>query len=288
MMTDPFRVAGKAGACTSKGEQPVSYQPTEKFIFPKWANYFLPMILLTAIGAGTVVPPIILYGGSAETQNVGYQPTQPVPYSHALHVGKEGLDCRYCHNTVDSAAFASIPATDVCITCHAPGTTMDGTDTGFAGVHQNSLHLRPVWESWETGKAIPWVKVHDLADYAYFNHSAHVIKGVGCVSCHGRVDKMGSPVTGEEIAGVYQAHNLSMGWCLECHRAPEKFLRPLDQVTSMDWSPLDDARVQAAITAGDLREGDADAAQLWLGEKLKAQHEINNAAYMQACSTCHR
>jgi hypothetical protein len=177
----------------------------------------------------------------------------------------------------------------VCITCHAPGTKpSDGTPTQFAGIHQNSLNLRPVWESWESGKPIPWVKVHDLADYAYFNHAAHVNKGVGCYSCHGRVDKMGSPATGEEIPGVYQAHNLSMGWCLECHRAPEKHLRPLHAVTVMDWSPLDDERVQAEIAAGNLPEGDEQAAQLWLGTKLKAEHEINNAAYMQACSTCHR
>jgi len=266
----------------------VSYQPTDKFVFPKWANYFLPLILMTAVGAGTVVPPIVMWGGSAETQNVGYQPTQPVPYSHALHVGKLGLDCTYCHNTVKDAGFAAIPATDVCINCHAPAENADGTPTKVAGVHQASLHLRPVWESYQTGKAIPWVKVHDLADYAYFNHSAHVNKGVGCVSCHGRVDKMGSPVTGESIVGVYQAENLSMGWCLECHRAPEKHLRPIDKVTVMDWSPLDDERVQSAIAAGELREGDADAAQLWLGKKLKAEYQINNATYMQACSTCHR
>lgn len=266
----------------------MSYQPTDKFVFPKWANYFLPLILLTAVGAGTVVPPIVLWGGSAETQNVGYQPNQPVPYSHALHVGQLGLDCTYCHNTVSKAAFAAIPATDVCINCHAPGEKADGTPTNVSGIHQSSINLRPVWESWETGKPIPWVKVHDLADYAYFNHSAHINKGVGCVSCHGRVDQMGAAGTEDTIAGVYQAENLSMGWCIECHRAPEKHLRPIEHVTTMDWSPLDNEQVQKAISEGTLAEGDADAAQLWLGTRLKEEYKINNAAYMQACSTCHR
>ncbi|MEO0475335.1 MAG: cytochrome c3 family protein, partial [Planctomycetota bacterium] len=127
-----------------------------------------------------------------------------------------------------------------------------------------------------------------LADYAYFNHSAHVNKGVGCVTCHGRVDKMGGAGTDDSIAGVYQVQNLSMGWCLECHREPEKYLRPLDKITDMDYSPLDNSRVIAAIAAGDVDEGDEHGAQLWLGTKLKEEYEINNPAYMQSCSTCHR
>lgn len=265
------------------------YEKTDQFVFPKWANYLLPLIVLSALGGAMAVPPLVMYGGSAETLNVGYQPDQPVPYSHAIHVGKLGMDCRACHNTVEDAGFASIPPTQMCINCHAPGKDMQTQlPTNMPGVHQNSLNLRPVWESYYTGKPIPWVKVHDEPDYVYFNHSAHVNKGIGCVSCHGRVDKMGGANTDDPIAGVYQAHNLSMGWCLECHRAPEKHLRPPDKITQMDWSPLDDARVIAAIEKGELQEDDRQGAQLWLGTKLKDQYQINNPAYMQSCSTCHR
>ena len=266
----------------------MSYEKTDQFVFPKWVNYLLPLIVVSALGGATVVPPLVMYGGSAETLNVGYQPDQPVPYSHAVHVGKLGMDCRFCHTTVDKASFAAIPPTQTCISCHAPKANPDGTDTGMPGAHQASLNLRPVWESYFTGDPIPWIKIHDLPDWAYFSHEAHVNKGVGCVSCHGRVDKMGGAGTDDSIAGVYQVENLSMGWCLECHRAPEQHLRPLDKITSMDWSPLDDERVQGQIAAGKLEEGDERAAQIWLGTELKKEFEINNPAYMQSCSTCHR
>ena len=270
----------------------MSYQATDKFVFPKWANYFLPLIVLSVLGGGMVVPPLVLYGFSAETQNVGFQPEQPVPYSHAIHVGQLGLDCRYCHNTVDDSSFASIPPTQTCINCHAPGQYLEGDDRGLptnlSGIHQASQNLRPVWESSETGVAVPWIKVHDLADYGYFDHSAHVSKGVGCVTCHGRVDLMGASGSTDMIAGVYQVNNLSMGWCIECHRAPEQHLRPLAEVTNMQWSPLDDTRVQAEIAAGNTDLEDETVAQLWLGNLLKRKYEINDAAYMQSCTTCHR
>ncbi len=266
----------------------MSYEKTDQFVFPKWVNYLLPLIVVSVLAGATTVPPLVMYGGSAETLNVGYQPDQPVPYSHATHVGKLGMDCKSCHNTVDKASFAAIPPTQMCINCHAPGKDLKGLPTNMPGVHQASLNLRPVWESYFSGESIPWKKVHDLPDYAYFSHDAHVNKGVGCVSCHGRVDKMGGAGTNDAVAGVYQAKNLSMGWCLECHRAPEKHLRPLDQITSMDWSPLHDPRVIAAIEQGEVEEGDKQAAQLWLGTRLKQEYEINNPAYMQSCSTCHR
>ena len=257
-------------------------------MFPKWANYLLPLLVLSVLGGAAVVPPLVVYGGSAETLNVGYQPDQPVPYSHATHVGKLGMDCRTCHNTVTDASFAAIPPTQTCINCHAPGTDDKDLPTGQPGAHQNSINLEPVWESYYTGESIPWGKVHDIADYAYFSHEGHVGKGVGCVSCHGRVDKMGGANTNDPIAGVYQVQNLSMGWCLECHREPELHLRPLDKITDMDWSPLDDDRVKQAIAAGEIKEKDERGAQLWLGMRLKEEYEINNPAYMQSCSTCHR
>jgi len=270
-------------------------EPRKKhFVFPQWTNYLLPVLVVSVLGGGLYVPVLWTFGAAPDTINVGYMPEQPVDYSHAVHVGKLGIDCRYCHNTVDEAGFAAIPPTQTCINCHAPGFEVDEDtgdfvrdangrpvvlESGFAGIRQNSTELLPVWVSYKTGKPIPWVKVHDLADYAYFSHEAHVNNGVGCVSCHGRVDRM-------EV--VYQAENLSMSWCLECHREPEQYLRPREQVTNMTWSPLDDPTVQQAIADGLVPKDDAAAAQRYLGSRLKIQYEIKGEHYMQACSTCHR
>ncbi|QDU72692.1 cytochrome c3 family protein [Mucisphaera calidilacus] len=236
----------------------------QPYVFPSWANYLLPVVLLMIVGAGMYVPATTYLTLSAGTLNPGYRPEQPVPYSHELHAGELGMDCTYCHTTVEDAAFAAIPPTQTCINCHNP-------ETDAAGLRKNSDKLQPVYESYRTGKPVKWVKVHDLADYSYFNHSAHVNKGVGCYSCHGRVDKMG-----EE--GVYQVENLSMGWCIECHREPEKHLRPLDQVTSMTYH-LELPKV------GD--ETDEEA-QLRIGLELKEKYNIHSIAYMTSCSTCHR
>ncbi len=255
-------------------------QSSRNAFFPRWANYLLPLIVLGIMGGGVYVPLLVFGGLSPKTLNVGYQPDQPVPYSHATHVGQLGMDCRYCHYTVEDASFAAVPPTQVCINCHNP-------EDGELGVWKASPNLDPIHASYETGEPVDWIKIHDLADYAYFNHSAHVNKGIGCVSCHGRVDQMGGAGTDAPIPGVYQVAELSMGWCLDCHRAPEQHLRPLDEVTNMAWSPLDDERVQRAIEDGELSD-DAGAAQLWLGELLKEEHNVHHAAYMQSCSTCHR
>ncbi|WP_428387435.1 cytochrome c3 family protein [Mucisphaera sp.] len=239
------------------------------FVFPTWANYLLPVTLLLVMGAGVYIPATTYYTLSAGTLNPGYMPEQPVPYSHELHVGQLGMDCTYCHTTVDEAAFAAVPATQTCIACHNP-------ETNAAGLRKNSDKLQPVYDSYRTGEPVEWVKVHDLADYSYFDHSAHVNKGVGCYSCHGRVDKMG-----EE--GVYQVANLSMGWCIECHREPEKHLRPLDQITSMTYHTGEgpnDLQVQAGESLAD--------AQLRVGLQLKETYNIHSIAYMTSCSTCHR
>ncbi len=213
------------------------------FVFPRWANK-----TRNLVGVALVVTPLYLialvwYGASPKTMNVGYQPEQPVPYSHALHVGELGIDCRYCHNTVENAAFAAIPPTETCMNCHK-------------SIWTKSSRLLLVRESYATGTPIPWVKVHDLPDYVYFNHSAHVSRGVGCVSCHGRVDRM---------IEVHQDQPLSMGWCLDCHRQPELSLRPLDQVTNMAFEPPED--------------------HLAFGRRLREQHNINPPT---DCSTCHR
>src|SRR5213594_579018 len=128
---------------------------------------------------------------------------QPVQFSHKHHVGDDGIDCRYCHSTVETSASAGMPATAVCMNCHKQ-------------IWADSPYLEPVRASFRTGVPIEWLRVHDLPDYAYFNHSIHVNKGVGCSTCHGRVDQM--PI-------VYQASSLQMEWCLGCHRNPEKFIR---------------------------------------------------------------
>ncbi len=228
--------------------------------FARWANYLLPLIIVAAVGGGLYAPLIVGLGLSPKTLAVGYQPTQPVPYSHELHAGKLGIDCRYCHNTVETNAFAALPPTQTCMNCHT-------------NILTDSVSLAPVRQSWAEKTPIEWVKVHDLGDYAYFNHSAHVNKGVGCVTCHGQIDQM-------EV--VYQDQELSMGWCLSCHREPEKYLRPREEVTNMHWSPKDhpDFAGRPEISVAD--------AQLELGKKLKVEYRVRDTQYMQSCSTCHR
>jgi menaquinone reductase, multiheme cytochrome c subunit len=213
------------------------------YIFPRWSNTIRPLATLLLAGGLVYVVVLATDGLSGETTNVGYQPAQPVPYSHALHAGDLGIDCRYCHNTLEQGAFAAVPPTQTCMNCHAL-------------IRTQSPKLLLVRESYATGIPIPWVKVHDLPDYAYFNHSAHVTRGVACVSCHGRVDKMET---------VYQAEPLTMGWCLDCHRYPERFVRPLDQVTRMNWVPPED--------------------QATLGRRLCETGDIRPST---DCSTCHR
>jgi hypothetical protein len=172
---------------------------------------------------------------------------QPVQFSHKHHVSDCGIDCRYCHTSVETSAVAGIPPTKTCMNCHSQ-------------LWANSPYLEPVRESYRTGKPIEWTRVHDLPDFVYFNHSIHVTKGVGCSTCHGRVDLM--PLT-------WQASSLQMEWCLECHRAPEKFIRPKDKVFTMDWPP--DDWNQAAE-----------------GPMLIKQNNIQSTQVLTSCSTCHR
>jgi hypothetical protein len=214
-----------------------------RFDFPPWFNH----LRIVAAVAAVMVPVyavLLFYGGfSPRTTAVGYRPIQPVPYSHALHAGQLGIDCRYCHTTVETAAFAAIPPTQTCMNCHH-------------AIRKDSPALLPVRESYATGEPVRWVKVHDLPEFAYFDHSAHVRHGVGCVSCHGRIDKMDV---------VQQAEPLNMLWCLDCHRHPERKLRPLDQVTVMDYVPREDQAV--------------------LGPRLVRDLDVRTST---DCSTCHR
>ena len=184
-------------------------------IFPRWS---LRVPLYLGLGApliGILLVGAVWYYGSPEYTDVGYRPRQPVPYSHEFHVGELNLDCRYCHASVEVSAVSNVPPTKVCMNCHHI-------------ILRDSVSLEPLRESADNGTGMRWVRVHNLPDYAYFDHSAHVGAGVGCSSCHGRVDTM-------EV--VYQAEPLSMGWCLDCHRDPEQHIRPLDAVTDMAWVP---------------------------------------------------
>jgi len=171
---------------------------------------------------------------------------QPVQFSHEHHVGGLGIDCRYCHTSVEESSFAGIPPTKTCMNCHSQ-------------IWANSPFLKPVRESWRTGKPIVWTRVHNLADFVYFDHSIHVHKGVGCVTCHGRVDRM--PL-------MWQEQSLQMEWCLDCHRHPERFVRPREYVFRMDWQPPID--------------------QIELGQQLMKDYNIRSAAELTSCSTCHR
>ena len=210
-------------------------------IFPKWTNQVPRKLLIGIIVLANVVIVSVWYFFSPRFLDVGYAPTQPVPYSHKLHAGQLGLDCQYCHTSVAISKQANVPATQTCMNCHNQ-------------IKTDSEKLAPIRESWATGQPVEWVRVHNLADYAYFNHAAHVTVGVGCESCHGRIDKM-------EV--VYQAEPLSMGWCLDCHREPEKFLRPVEEVTTMGYKADD---------------------QMKLGAELV---EKNNVSPPQYCQGCH-
>lgn len=225
-----------------------------RFQFPPWTN----KLTLLVLGFGGVLAlygvSVGMYATSPTTINIGYSPKQPIPFSHKLHAGQLKMDCRYCHTTVDKSAFAAIPDSKICANCHT-GKSADGT-TELAAVHSESAALAPLRESLATGKSIPWVKVHNLPDFVYFDHSAHVTRGVSCVSCHDRVDRMDE---------VFQAKPLSMSWCLDCHRNPTPHLRPLDKITELGWVP--------------------EESPLAVGKRV---HEELNIKSSTNCSTCHR
>lgn len=212
-------------------------------IFPRWFNGLRVALGGSAVLGGAYVVTLFAYGASPITLNVGFAPEQPVPFSHALHAGELALDCRYCHTTVEQAARAAIPPTETCMNCHQR-------------IRTQSDALAPVVASFASGDPVRWKRVHDLPDYVYFDHSAHVTRGVGCVVCHGRIDTM---------ERVRQEQPLSMGWCLDCHRNPAPNLRPPEFATSMDWQP--------------------DRPAQELGAELARSRDIRPST---DCSTCHR
>ena len=182
-------------------------------VFPKWTNWVPLLLIFGGVSHVVGIIFVIWYWLSPSHLNVRYQPEQPVEFSHKLHAGELGLDCRYCHSAIEEGAHANIPSTQTCMNCHSQ-------------VKTESPKLALVRESFSENKPIPWVYIHKLPDYAYFNHSVHLAAGVGCFSCHGRIDQM-------EV--VAQEKPLSMGWCLDCHREPENHLRPLSEITNMEY-----------------------------------------------------
>lgn len=191
-------------------------------ILPKWTNKLPAILAAGVLVAGSSVVGGIWYYGSPKYLNMGYQPDQPVAYSHKLHAGDLGLDCRYCHTTVETSPRANVPPTATCMNCHKV-------------VKADSELLAVVRDSHDSKKPIEWIKVYQLPGYAYFNHGSHVNAGVGCMSCHGNVAEM-------EVIAI--AKPMSMGWCLDCHRQPESHLRPLDQVTNMQWvAPVNQSEI---------------------------------------------
>jgi hypothetical protein len=219
-------------------------------LFPKSANRLPLQIVIYLFVLGGIASAGINYYATNKWANVGYAPVQPVPYSHKLHVGQLGLDCRYCHSNVDKSGFANLPTAQTCMNCHSQ-------------VKADSPLLAVVRQSYETATPVPWVKIHAVPDYVYFNHSVHVTRGISCVECHGRIDEM-------EV--VAQEKPLSMGFCLDCHRNPEQHLRdlrdPAQTVTRLGWV-----------------HPEGKKGQLDQGLKLVKDHNIMPP---QSCSGCHR
>ena len=193
-------------------------------IFPRQLNLLPAVLAVAALAGGIGIVLVFWIYFSPRNLQVGYAPDQPVRYSHRLHAGELGIDCRYCHANVERSQEAMIPPTQTCMGCHNI-------------VRNQSAALAPVRESWETGRSVEWVRVHKLPEHTYFDHSVHLAAGVGCVSCHGRVDQM-------EVVRIEQP--IAMGWCLDCHRNPGPNLRPADQITNMAWEPDENWQPQGA------------------------------------------
>lgn len=216
-------------------------------LFSRRANVHARVVIIGSIvlicGAGWATSTIFW---SPYTTYVDVPFDQPVPFSHKHHVTDDGIDCRYCHNAVEKSGFAGMPSTETCMTCHSQLWT-------------EAPVLAPVRQSLATNTPLKWNRVHDLPDFAYFNHSIHVAKGVGCSTCHGRIDQM--PVT-------WRTKTLYMKWCLECHRQPQKFIRPRSEIYNMAWQPSGNQGTE--------------------GAKLAAQYHVDRSGRLTNCSTCHR
>lgn len=239
----------------------------QEFHFPNWVNKFVLLVIGSGLAVAGYLGTCLFAAIHPSIVNVGHQPKQPVPFSHKIHAGTLKLDCRYCHNTVEKTGHAAIPPTATCGNCHGGNRVKEGATLSV--VKPESPLLAPIRESLESaefgakpGQPVQWKRVHDLPDYVYFNHSVHINRGVSCVSCHGRVDKMET---------VQQVKALSMKFCLDCHRNPEAHIRDPELVTQLDFVPRD----------SEGKEIDA----LTYGKEWADELQINPNV---SCSTCHR
>ena len=240
--------------------------------FPRWTNW-LPLKVVVILGAlGTAATAGVWYYFTPKYTRVGYQPIQPVPFPHDIHVTQLGMDCRYCHSFVEVSAHSNVPNTQTCMNCHSQ-------------VQKDNPKLLAVRQSWASGLPVTWVQIHKTPDYVYFNHSVHVNRGISCYSCHGDVNHM--PV-------VYHHEPQSMAWCLDCHRAPQNNLRPREQVFNLDWTP-DQENVPAFIAKygkppgeedKDFSKPDVKLTQREIGTTLLHKWHINPPD--GNCYGCHR
>ena len=229
-------------------------------IFHRSTNFIARFSLFSAIFlAGLALTGVLALARASYFTRQNIFREQPVQFSHKHHVGDDGIDCRYCHTSVEDSSFAGIPPTKTCMNCHAQ-------------IWTNAPMLAPVRYSFSSGQSLQWTRVHDLPDFVYFNHSIHINKGVGCYSCHGQVDAM--PL-------MYEENTLQMEWCLNCHREPEKFLRPKEQVFNMQYQqPSSEHLVEV--------DGKSYASQFELGKALRQKYHLRTSQDITSCSTCHR
>ncbi len=215
-------------------------------LFPKSANSLAPAsIAAIVLVAGGAVGSLLALDYAGFNQRRGETLEQPVPFSHEHHVSGLGIDCRYCHTAVEKSASAGVPPTATCYNCHKL-------------VWNEAPMLEPVRSSYRTGQPLEWNKVHDLPDFTYFNHSIHVAKGIGCATCHGPV---------QEMRLMRSAQPIQMRWCLDCHRNPEKYIRPKEEIYNMTWKAQD---------------------QETLGRELVEKYKVRPPAEITSCGTCHR
>jgi hypothetical protein len=216
-------------------------------LFSRRANVHSRVIIVGVVvllcGAGWATSTIYW---SPYTTYVGVPFDQPIPFSHKHHVGDDGIDCRYCHTSVEKSAFAGLPSTQTCMTCHSQ-------------LFSDAPVLAEVRQSLSTGTPLKWNRVHDLPGYVYFNHSIHIAKGIGCSTCHGRIDEM--PLT-------RKTQTLYMKWCLDCHRDPQKYVRPRERVFDMAWQASPDQQTE--------------------GAKLVSEYHIDTTGRLTNCGACHR
>lgn len=215
--------------------------------FPKWTNWLALKLTIVVMVVAVALVAMITYYFTPKYTRVGYQPNQPVPFSHVIHVEQLGMDCRYCHTFVEVAGHSNVPDVQTCMSCHGQGK-----------IKWDSPLLEPIRRAWETGEPVRWVRIHQAPDYAYFNHAAHVNRGISCYSCHGDVAAM--PV-------VWHHEPQSMAWCLDCHRNPELHLRPPEEVYNMKWRPV------------------AGTTQKDIGSRFKELWDVNPPV---TCGGCHR